>query len=95
MQFSHEGLTNVLNTLMLVSALLLSFSVTLHVGTFSHSDLYEADARYQLQKMAQAGKNISFPDVLWGPVSNQLNIAGYLCEGFFLGALVVGASVSL
>ena len=83
------------NTLMLVGALMLSFAVTLHVGTFDHEQLIEADLRYQLMKSAQAGKPIDYEKVDWGPLSNQMLYLGYSAELSFIGALLFGALSSL
>ena len=59
---SPEDAETLTNNLLLLSALMLAFAVTLHTGTFSRDDIMEGEARYQKFKQLQlcAGKDSGY-----------------------------------
>ena len=87
----------VLRSVGIVSAVVFVLVLKLHVATFSHEDLLQADIRYQKLKAANLGVNLSDVNVHgmgsmpWqsGPLSNQLMTIGWNAEILLVSACVV------
>ena len=90
-----EGL---INSLMLVAALALSFASAMYTGTFNHEDFLAADARHA--KWSQASSNIPETSAEYNPydiLSLRFVRQGMWCMALLICALCVGlfAFVSL
>jgi hypothetical protein len=85
-----EGL---LNTLMLLAALLLAFAITLLTGTFSHEDLLEADERYLAYQFGKEGLPRDHGEIpsAYMIVSYRFLIWGQITVALLTMALLVGA----
>jgi len=88
-------LTKLLHCTSIVSALVFVLVLKLHVATFSHEDLLQADIRYQKLKAADLGLSLSDGNVHgmgsmpWqsGPLSNQLMTIGWNAEILLVSAV--------
>ena len=97
-------LTKLLHCTSIVSALVFVLVLKLHVATFSHEDLLQADIRYQKLKAANLGLSLSDSNVHgmgsmpWqsGPLSNQLMTIGWNAEISLVSACVISlGSISM
>lgn len=97
-------LTKLLHCTSIVSALVFVLVLKLHVATFSHEDLLQADIRYQKLKAANLGLSLSDGNVHgigsmpWqsGPLSNQLMTIGWNAEILLVSACVISlGSISM
>ena len=97
-------LTKLLHCTSIVSALVFVLVLKLHVATFSHEDLLQADIRYQKLKAANLGLSLSNGNVHgmgsmpWqsGPLSNQLMTIGWNAEILLVSARVISlGSISM
>lgn len=97
-------LTKLLHCTSIVSALVFVLVLKLHVATFSHEDLLQADIRYQKLKAANLGLSLSDGNVHgmgsmpWqsGPLSNQLMTIGWNAEISLVSACVISlGSISM
>ena len=86
LQHSVDDAEGLLSNLMLSSALMLAFSVTLTTGTFSHDDLLEMDTRNAI--IRDSGNNHESAAVLSG-IFLEWGMIAVLCFtiGLFVGML--------
>lgn len=93
------GTEALLKILIMISGVLFSGVVFLHVGAFSHNDYIQGDIRYQKLKAAELDLSLSDPTVHGagnyltgsGPLSNQLMSIGYIAEICLTISLVLGS----